>query len=53
VLPDHAALELGEGASDLKHEPTGRRDRVDCSLIEVQRHAGSFEVLDRAQQVDQ
>jgi hypothetical protein len=24
ALLDHAVLELGEGASDLKHEPAGR-----------------------------
>jgi DNA invertase Pin-like site-specific DNA recombinase len=29
TLADHAALKLGKGARDLKHEPPGRRGRVD------------------------
>jgi len=35
-LADHAALELGKGACNLKHQPFGRRSRIDRLLIEVQ-----------------
>jgi hypothetical protein len=35
-LADRAALELGKGACNLKHQPFGRRSRIDRLLIEVQ-----------------
>jgi len=35
-LADHAALKLGKGAGDLKHELASRRDGVDRLLVEVQ-----------------
>src|SRR5262249_30986920 len=51
-LTDHAALELGKGASDLKHEPSGWGSRVDGLLIEIQIDTAGFQCLDSAQQVD-
>ena len=51
-LADHAALELGKGAGDLKHQPSGRRRRVDRLLVEVQINAASLKRLDRAEKVD-
>jgi hypothetical protein len=35
-LADHAALELGKGACNLKHQLSGWRGRIDCLLIKVQ-----------------
>jgi hypothetical protein len=35
TLADHAALKLGKGARDLKHEQPGRRGRVNRLLVEV------------------
>jgi len=34
-LADHGALKLGEGARNLKHQPPGRRGRVDGLLLEI------------------
>jgi len=52
-LPDHRPLELGKGAGDLEDELSYRRGRVDCLLVEVQVDPDCFQVLDRAQQVDE
>jgi adenylate cyclase len=53
TLADHAALKLGEGAGDLKHEPPGRRGRVNRLLVEVQIDAASLQLLNCAKEIDQ
>jgi hypothetical protein len=48
-LPDHAALEFGEGPGNLKHQPSGRCGRVNGLLVEVQIDATSLQRLDSAE----
>jgi hypothetical protein len=52
-LPDHAALELGERARNLKHETACGGRRVDRLLIQVKIDATALERLDSPKQVDQ
>src|SRR5262249_11354178 len=51
-LPDHRALELGEGTRDLEQELAVGRGGVDVLLIQVKVDAHLLEVIDRAEQVD-
>jgi hypothetical protein len=53
TLADHAALKLGKGARDLKHEPPGRGGRVNRLLVEVQIDAASLQLLNCAKEIDQ
>ena len=53
ALADHAALELSEGAGNLEYQRAHRRGGVDVLLIEVEIDATRFQVLNRAEQVDQ
>jgi hypothetical protein len=53
TLPDHAALELGEGTSDLKELPPGGHGRVDVLLVEVQVDARRVQVIERVDQIAQ
>jgi hypothetical protein len=53
TLADHAALKLGKGARDLKHEPPGRRGRVNRLLVEVQIDAASLQLPNCAKEIDQ
>src|SRR5262249_42023254 len=50
---DNGAFEFAEGTRDLEQQSTHRRGRVDVLLIEVKVNTGGFEVLDRAQEVNQ
>jgi hypothetical protein len=51
TLANHAAFKLGKGARDLKHEPAGRRPRVDRLLVQEQVNTAGFERLDRAEKL--
>jgi hypothetical protein len=44
-LADHAALELGKRTSNLKHQPPGRRRRVNRWLVEVKSRSRGAERL--------
>jgi hypothetical protein len=44
-LADHAALELGKRTSNLKHQPPGRRRRVNRLLVEVKSRSRGAERL--------
>ena len=48
AMPDHAALKLGKGTADLKHQLACRCGRVDRLLVEVQVDAAGLQRLDRA-----
>jgi len=52
AMPDHAALKLGKGTADLKHQLACRCGRVDRLLVEVQIDA-AVQRLDRTQQIDE
>src|SRR5262249_47795955 len=53
ALSDHAALEFGKGAGNLKHELPGRRGGVERLLIEIEIDAVCLQGLDCAQKVDE
>ena len=52
-LPDHAALKLGKGADDLKHQLARWRCGVDGLLVDKKINSAAFQVLHGRQQVDQ
>ena len=51
-LPDHAALKLGKGADDLKHQLAGWRCGVDGLLVDKKINSTVFEMPDGRQEVD-
>jgi hypothetical protein len=52
-LPDHAALKLGKGANDLKHQLAGWRCCVNELLVDEKINPTVFEMLHSRQQIDQ
>jgi hypothetical protein len=52
-LPDHAALKLGKGANDLKHQLAGWRCGVNELLVDEKINPTVFEMLHSRQQIDQ
>src|SRR6516164_6884500 len=53
AMPDHAALKLGKGTANLKHQLACRCGRVDRLLIEVEIDTAGLQRLDSAQEIDQ
>src|SRR5262249_20501527 len=53
ALADHAALEFGACTCQLEEQAAHGGGGVDVLLIEVEIHAGSLQMLDSAQQIDQ
>ena len=47
-LPDHAALEFGEGARYLEEQLAGWRHRIEVQLVKVEIDTNSSQVLDCA-----
>ena len=52
-LPDHAALKLGKGANDLKHQLAGWRCGVNELPVDEKINPTVFEMLHSRQQIDQ
>ena len=53
ALADLRAFELSEGAGHLKKKFAGRGGGIDRLLVQVEIDADRFEILDRAEQIDQ